>query len=455
MHPNRSGLDAFTAGSILTVLRALADEGRTVICTIHQSRNDLFEKFGNVLLLARGGSAVYSGKAAQMLPYFSSLGHTCPKDCNPADFCLDIVTVDLQQEDREAESRARVQNLISRFSHPNALAGGVGKGSENRTISLPAELGQMKRDMAPISVAYSVLLRRSVLNIKRQPSLIVARIMQVLGLGIVHALFFAPLKNDYYSVQNRMGFVQQLSSLYFVGLLQNVAICMAHPAPLISPFADFVGEPDPHERDVFYKESDDRAYSTTSFFLAYTTCEIPFEISSCLLFSLLTDVPVGLPRTAEMFFMMATIVLCVTNCGESLGIIFNTFFQHTGFSISVTSTVLGLGVAMAGIMSTDMPTFLDRINYISPLKYMMQCVAPVSLKGVMFTCEDWQKLPSGRCPVENGDDVMRLYGIDGQNPWQNLAIVVGITVTYRLVAYSAVLAKRSRWGMGKSVGGAA
>lgn len=218
-----SGLDAFTAASILAVLRGLADEGRTVICTIHQSRNDLFEKFGNVLLLARGGFTVYSGPAAKMLSYFSSLGHDCPSNTNPADFALDIVTVDLQHADRERDSRVKVQGLISRFSHVDALADDA-EASEKRFVSLPAELGQMSREMAPFWVSYPILLSRSLLNIRRQPPLVVARVMQVLGLAIIQALFFAPLGFDYFAVQNRMGFVQQFTSLYFVGMLQNLAV---------------------------------------------------------------------------------------------------------------------------------------------------------------------------------------------------------------------------------------
>lgn len=47
--------------------------------------------------------------------------------------------------------------------------------------------------------------------------------MQVVGYGIVMALFFAPLKQDYYSIQTRLGFIQEVSPLYFVGVLQNVA----------------------------------------------------------------------------------------------------------------------------------------------------------------------------------------------------------------------------------------
>jgi hypothetical protein len=39
----------------------------------------------------------------------------------------------------------------------------------------------------------------------------------VVGIAIIMALFFAPLKNDYVAVQSRMGFIQEFAALYFVG----------------------------------------------------------------------------------------------------------------------------------------------------------------------------------------------------------------------------------------------
>jgi len=44
-----------------------------------------------------------------------------------------------------------------------------------------------------------------------------SRIMQVVGISIIMALFFAPLKHDYPAVQSRMGFIQEFAALYFVG----------------------------------------------------------------------------------------------------------------------------------------------------------------------------------------------------------------------------------------------
>ncbi|KAL8639406.1 MAG: hypothetical protein Q9228_003563, partial [Teloschistes exilis] len=102
-----SGLDAFTASSIMEVLKGLAAEGRTLILTIHQARSDLFQHFGNILLLARGGYPVFTGKGSNMLPHFAALGHHCPTNTNPADFALDLITVNLQRADKEAASREK------------------------------------------------------------------------------------------------------------------------------------------------------------------------------------------------------------------------------------------------------------------------------------------------------------------------------------------------------------
>lgn len=208
-----SGLDAFTAMSIIEVLQGLASEGRTLVMTIHQSRSDLFNHFSQVLLLARGGYPVYAGQGQQMLPHFAGLGHECPKTTNPADFVLDLITVDLQQEDREAITRERVQHLISSWTDTTPAL-----GRTSSQIATPAELGSLRRKMLPFFTTFPLVLQRSFINFWRQPPLVMARSMQVVGIAVIMALFFAPLQNDYAAVQSRMGFVQEFAAIYFVGM---------------------------------------------------------------------------------------------------------------------------------------------------------------------------------------------------------------------------------------------
>ncbi|KAK6330430.1 hypothetical protein TWF696_003526 [Orbilia brochopaga] len=416
-----SGLDSFTASSILEVLQGLASEGRTVICTIHQSRSDLFGRFGNILLLARSGNVVYSGPSFDMLSYFNSLGFTCPTHTNPADFALDLVTVNLQHEQKEKRDREKVSSLIASFKRTSTIY------SEHRVITLPAELGRLKREQAPLLVSYPVLVERSLINIWRQPPLMFARIMQVVGLGIILALFFAPLKNDYTSIQTRLGYINEILPVYFVGLLQNAALY-------------------PSERDVFYREYADGAYSVEAFLLSYTTNEIPFEIVTGLLHSVFAVMAVGLNRTAKMYFAVAYNVFCIVSCGESLGVIFNTFFDaSTGFAINVCSTILSLGMFMAGIMSYNVPGFLAAMNHLSPLKYAVGNLLPYSLEGQKFTCEKYQELPNGMCPVSTGEDVLQLYGYRYDSR-RNLVYLAVVTVAYRIVAYLVLKGKKMSWG---------
>ncbi|OMP85110.1 putative ABC transporter ATP-binding protein/permease [Diplodia seriata] len=431
-----SGLDAFTATSIVDVLRGLAEEGRTLILTIHQSRSDLFQHFGNILLLARGGFPVYAGPGKDMLPHFAAQGYVCPRSTNPADFALDLITVDLQHESKEAASRATVRNLIDSWTNNNEKPSNAATTAHRRPSSTtqqqhtatPAELGSLARSTTPFHVAYPLLVRRAALNIRRQPPLISARIMQVVGLGGILALFFAPLGRDYYSVQNRVGFLQEIPSIYFVGMLQNVA---AYPP----------------ERDVFAREHDDGAYGVEAFFATYASVEVPFEIVTSLVFAVLAVLAVGLPRSVELFFLMAFNCFCIVSCGESLGIMFNTLFEHTGFAVNVTSVFLSVAQIMAGIMSIDMPAFLKDMNYLSPIKYVVANLAPYSLDGVKFTCTEGQRLASGRCPIETGEEVLRLYALESGDARLNVLWLGVCAVVYRLLAYALLKARSERWSL--------
>nr|KMM64532.1 ATP-binding cassette sub-family G member 8 [Coccidioides posadasii RMSCC 3488] len=421
-----SGLDAFTATSIIDALNGLAAEGRTLILTIHQARSDLFHYFSNILLLARGGHLVYAGKGSEMLPHFKQLGYPCPEATNPADFVLDLITIDLQEKGREDASRKRVQRLISGWEqNPVELT------RQTSVISTPAELGSLKRKMSPFHLMYPLVLRRSAINLRRQPHLLVARTMQVIGIAIILTLFFAPLKKNYESVQSRMGFIQQLAAMYFVGMLQCIAIY-------------------PYERDVFYREESDNCYSVEAFILQYTSLELPFEIASSLIFGVVAAFAVRLESSVKMLFILAFNCFCIVSCGESLGIMFCTLFSHVGFSVNITSVLLSISTVLGGVLSLNVPAVLQAFNHLSPIKYSVSNLAPYAMTGQVFTCTNAQRLPNGNCPIETGEQVLMLYNQDDKDPAINVMALGLVAIGYRLVAYLLLKAMRSH-GISKSI----
>jgi len=236
------------------------------------------------------------------------------------------------------------------------------------------------------------------------------------------ALFFAPLKNDYEAVQSRMGFIQEFAALYFIGMLQNIAVY-------------------PTERDVFYREEADSCYSAETFILQYTTLEIPFEVLSSLVFGVVSAYAANLERTARMLLVSSFNCFCIINCGESVGIIFCTLFSHVGFSVNVTSVLLSISTVLGGIMSLNINEVLRALNYLSPIKYSVANLAPYSMMSQHFTCMDTQRLPDGSCPFENGKQVLQLYNLDTSGLINIIALGI-CTVAYRFVAYALIKALR-------------
>lgn len=97
-----SGLDGQAAFNIVRFLRKLADVGQAVLVTIHQPSASLFAQFDTLLLLAKGGKTVYFGDIGDngqtVKDYFGRYDAPCPKNANPAEHMIDVVSGTLSKD---------------------------------------------------------------------------------------------------------------------------------------------------------------------------------------------------------------------------------------------------------------------------------------------------------------------------------------------------------------------
>eukprot|EP00842_Homolaphlyctis_polyrhiza_P000736 jgi/Hompol1/1663/HPOL_002739-RA len=388
-------------------------------------------------------------------------------------FVLDISSVDFRNAAAEERTKVQVDRIVAHWrqheaarkaSNPDVELGITSPTSGDQTTSPVIHL----RRMAPFSTAFPVLAVRSFVNARRQPNIVIARILQVVFLGVIQALYFARQGTGQVSVQNRLGVLQQTISVLFIGLLNCVAAF-------------------PPERNILYYEHSDRTYSVEPFFLAYNLIEIPVEIVSAILYTIFTMAVVGLNTTVLNFVCMSFVVFLLVNIGESIGIAFCSLVQHVGFSVSLTNSVLGnnlptrctvkqplvvsssdprltnpvcnacalslnsknqtLGIfgIMSGILSSNMPVILDRINRISPIPYLARLMTINEFDSTTtFTCTQTE-IASGTCIYHTGADVLRLltssdniFTFDSSKFTLYITVGALLGLAYRLISFAVL-----------------
>lgn len=426
-----SGLDSFTSAAILEILENLCTKcGKTIILTIHQPRSELFQKFGHVLLLSRSGKVVFNGSPRKMIDYFSDMGYVCPEYTNVADYFLDLISVNTQNERNEMVSKLRVERLLVNWKlNGNCLVkDSISDMNEISKEQFLAEYGLfMKKPCNPL-LSYFVNLKRQYTTTRRNVDSLMARVAQVPGSGIIFALYWAPIKHNFNSIGNRLGLAQQSTALYFIGMLANLA-CY------------------PPERDYFYEEYNDNVHGIAPFFLAYMTLELPLTALSSSLYAVFTVLVCGLPRTAGNFFATMYCAFVIITCGEALGIMTNTFFRRPGFVVNCISLILSIGTQLSGLMSLRMSRVLKGINYLNPLNYTSMILINYSFPSDMqLTCQDGGRKPDGSCQFSNGHDVLLQYGLI-KNTKKYLGIIICVMIIYRILAYCILKAKLEwiRW----------
>lgn len=91
-----SGLDNVSSTYCLQLLRGLAHQGRTIVCTIHQPSASMFQLFDHVYVLSQG-YCVYQGSTDQLVPFLSTVGLHCPLTYNPADYIIEATDGEEQE----------------------------------------------------------------------------------------------------------------------------------------------------------------------------------------------------------------------------------------------------------------------------------------------------------------------------------------------------------------------
>ncbi|TYH31477.1 hypothetical protein ES288_A01G176500v1 [Gossypium darwinii] len=263
-----TGLDAFQAEKVMETLRLLAQDGHTVICSIHQPRGSVYGKFDDIVLLTEG-TLVYAGPARdQPLEYFSRFGYQCPDHANPAEFLADLISIDYSSADSVYSSKKRIDALVEAFStqssavlYATPLTGKTGpkQGMKfGKKIAAKRKGGWWRQ--------FWLLLKRAWMQASRDGPTNKVRARMSIASAIIFGSVFWRMGRSQTSILDRMG------------LLQVTAINTAMAA-LTKTVGVF-----PKERAIVDRERAKGSYALGPYLLSKLIAEIPVGAAFPLMF---------------------------------------------------------------------------------------------------------------------------------------------------------------------------
>ena len=306
-----SGLDTFQAKNVVNLLRDMADrDGHTIITTIHQPRASVYELFDDITLLSEG-RVVYSGAREELAGWFKSLGHTCPRSSTPAEYFLDLVSVDFSSRDAEKESRARLHKLadawLERQRTSQSQSSSSSSGSSEKSAVVPRRRLSPLRRVRRIVSQFGTLCLRSFRQVTRDKPLNIARFMSGLFSALLFGSIYTQLGSGAGTVPDRLG------------LLQVAAVNTAMTS-LIKATTSFV-----QEKLIINRERRSVAYPVLPYFVAKLAAEAPLAaVFPCMTGAIIYKL-CGLNNSPGRLLKFLQILVAESFASSSLGMLVGSF----------------------------------------------------------------------------------------------------------------------------------
>lgn len=392
---------------------------------------------------------VYIGDAHGAVNYFETLHFRCPNLTNPADFFMDITSVDYRGESRETNSRGRVEVFAEAavkrgLAHAAAAAAlkGLNDGATRARGDVVGERTSASSEAGDGATVWAASRGRADAGRAGwmyQFTLLLSRAFRcqtrdVVGVGITYfldVLYALLLSALYRGVQDTQEGVQnRLGCLFFIVL--NLAYSSALPS--INLFAG--------EKNIVIREQASGAYSVSAYYLAKLVAELP-KLSSKLVFCTLVYWIVGFNSDPFRFVRFVVIVLCEVLAAQAIGMVMATGMPIGG-ALALGPACITVFTLFGGIyLNMDsIPDGAGWIRYVDFIYYAFSalCANEFGDPEATYECSG----ESSRC-LPDGAAVLELYSFEDIQVGAQIACQLALAFGLQMTAFWLLVRSTGRF----------
>ncbi|XP_014274727.1 ATP-binding cassette subfamily G member 4 isoform X1 [Halyomorpha halys] len=405
-----TGLDDLSSAQCITLLKSLARGGRTVICSIHTPSAKLFSLFDNVYIVAQG-QCVYQGHGDDIVPFLESLDIHCPKHYNPADFIIDVSSGEYGNH-HEKMVRAIDNGKKHRWSK---------KEEPPKLIRLDSGIEDIK-EMPDYGCSFldqfTILLSRMSLQIWRDWSNFLIKVIIHLGVGLLIGALFFKYGNDASKTIFNFGFC-------FMSLILFMYV------PMLPAIVWF-----PQEVKCVKREFFNRWYGLNAYYFALSISRIPFQMIQGIIYIgivyIMTEQPLEVERIVKFTFILALVILCSEAFGMVISArlsIVNGIFVGPAISVpNLLLSVYGLGSSI-----TTIPLWIRISMYFSYLRFGLEGLVITIYGGARenLVCPEEEVY----CPLKIPKQLLKEVGMEHANFWRSCFFMILYFIIFKVVCY--------------------
>ncbi|KAK7400943.1 hypothetical protein VNO78_12252 [Psophocarpus tetragonolobus] len=414
-----SGLDSTSALQVIELLSSIVKaKQRTVVLSIHQPSYRILQYISKFLILSHG-SVVHNGSLELLEETITKLGFQIPVQLNALEFSMEII-----RGLEGSSSKHDTCTIEEKEQFPHLI------WPEEETCGVQIVQSQYKESFGSLCYANLIeilfLCSRFWKIIYRTKQLFLARTMQALVGGFGLGSVYIKTRKDEGGVAERLGLFAFSLSFLLSSTVEALPIYL-------------------QERSVLMKEASRGTYKISSYMIANTFVFLPFLFVVSILFAVPVYWLVGLNPSLSAFTFFTFVVWLIVLMASSLVLFLSAVSPDFISGNSLICTVLGAFFLFSGyfIPKESIPKYWLFMYYVSLYRYPLDALLTNEYWNVRNECFSHQIEGSSHCLI-TGFDVLKSRGLERDNRWINVGIMLGFFVLYRVLCWIILARKASK-----------
>ncbi|CAH0702557.1 unnamed protein product [Spodoptera exigua] len=402
-----TGLDSSTSAQCMQLLKNLASNGRTIVCTIHQPPASVYSLFDQVYMLAEG-MCIYHGASENTVPYLASVGLQCPRYHNPADYILEIATGEYGKFNEFLAEKCLNHVWAEKpaiLPVPDRISEVISLGKTSVIINPPHELYK-----------FGKLFKRCILQQYRDWTVSHLKLFMHMVIGVLLGLLYEKAGNDGSKTVSNLSFL----------LVSTVYLCYTSLMPAVLKI--------PTEMSVLKKENFNNWYNLKTYYAALLVTGMPLQIIYSFVYSVPSYFLSGQPAEPIRFVMFVITLANVALLAEAMGNVIGTCFNPVnGTFLGAIWTCAMIVYAGYLVLLAHMNTVMRAVSHASFLRYAFEALvlAIYSNGRQPLNCPE----NITYCHLKHPKTVISEFSLKPDNYWTDIWILVGELVFIRILAY--------------------